>query len=73
MQNYHLSPSRGHWNLTAEGGSRVLNVFPTRQDGIEACSKIIRSSHGLRCALMIHRSNGSIEEEHAYPASHPFV
>jgi hypothetical protein len=69
MENYHLIPAPEGWKLTMENSARTVDVFRTKEDGIQSCLKIITErDHGIG-SLKIHRVDGTFEEERTYPRS----
>ncbi len=64
MQNYHVKPHDGHWDLTKEGADRASISKPTKAEIIAATEAFMADKAG---SVKIHLANGLIEEERTYP------
>lgn len=64
MQNYHIKPHDGHWDLTLEGAERASISKPTKAEIISATEAFMADKSG---SVKIHLANGLIEEERTYP------
>ena len=66
MQNYHVKPHDGHWDLTLEGANRASISKPTKAEIISATEAFMADKTG---SVKIHLESGQIEEERTYPRS----
>ncbi|MCV0438900.1 MAG: DUF2188 domain-containing protein [Hydrogenophaga sp.] len=66
MQNYHIKPHDGHWDLTKEGAERASISKPTKAEILAATEEFMSERTG---SVKIHLANGRIEEERTYPRS----
>lgn len=66
MQNYHVKPHDGHWDLTLEGADRASISKPTKEELISSMEHFMADKTG---SVKIHLANGQIEEERTYPRS----
>lgn len=66
MQNYHIKPHDGHWDLTKEGADRASITKSTKAEIIAATEDFMADKTG---SVKIHLANGKIEEERTYPRS----
>ncbi len=66
MQNYHIKPHDGHWDLTKEGADRASLSKPSKAEIIAAAEEFMGNKTG---SVKIHLANGQIEEERTYPRS----
>lgn len=64
MQNYHVKPHEGHWDLTKEGAERASISKPTKAEIMDAMQAFMADKTG---SVKIHLANGQIEEERTYP------
>lgn len=66
MDNYHIKPHDGHWDLTRQGGERASISKPTKEEILAATHDFMADKTG---SVKIHRADGTIEEERTYPRS----
>lgn len=66
MQNYHIKPHDGHWDLTKEGADRASITKSTKAEIVAATEDFMADKTG---SVKIHLANGKIEEERTYPRS----
>lgn len=64
MQNYHIKPHDGHWDLTKEGSDRASISKPTKAEVMAAMEDFMTDKTG---SVKIHLADGQIEEERTYP------
>jgi hypothetical protein len=63
MTTFHLAPRGDRWELT-EQGRHPVGSFPTKARALERAVAIVSEVTGT---LKIHRADGTIEEERAFP------
>ena len=66
MDNFHLVPSEGFWEITDERTRRSIGKFETKEEALDMATTVIGE---LTASLKIHRADGTIEEERTYPRS----
>jgi len=64
MEHYHLTPSAGVFTLTREGSKKVLAEFDRKSAALAGSAKFMM---GHESSLQIHREDGSVAEERAFP------
>ena len=69
MTNYHITPHGDGWKLTAEGSDKVIDIFRTKEDGLQVCGDLIMERDGGMGSLKVHHKDGTIAEERTYPRS----
>jgi hypothetical protein len=68
-KRYHVVPEQGDWKLELEGGGRASGVFDTKGAAVERGIELARSQGHSQ--LIIHKQDGTIQEERTY-GSDPF-
>ncbi len=63
-RKYHLQLQGSHWCLVDEGEQRTIKSFWTKKEGTTHSLSYVERHGG---SLVIHRLDGSFQEEHAYP------
>jgi hypothetical protein len=66
MENYHIKPHDGHWDLTKQGADRASISKPTKAEILQATQQFLADKTG---SVKIHRADGTFEEERTYPSS----
>jgi hypothetical protein len=66
MDNYHIKPHDGHWDLTRQGSVQATLSKPTKAEVLEATREFMA---GKTASVKIHRADGTLEEERTYPGS----
>ena len=61
---YHLQLQGSHWCLVDEADQKVIASFWTKKEGVSHALSYVERHGG---SLVIHRLDGSFQEEHAYP------
>ena len=61
-KRYDVVPSGTNWAVTT--GGRTLSTFVTKSDAITAGVTVARANQPSQ--LLIHRANGTIEDERTY-------
>ena len=64
MRHYHLQLLGEHWALMEEGSAVATKTFWTKKEGVGYSLCFIEHHGG---SLVIHRLNGSLQEERTYP------
>ncbi|MFK5664347.1 DUF2188 domain-containing protein [Pseudomonas shirazica] len=66
MDNYHVSPTAGGWELKKAGAERASKRSSTKQELVASLSEFFQ---GKTASVKIHKADGTIEEERTYPRS----
>ena len=66
MDNYHVSPTAGGWELKKAGAERASKSSSTKQELVASLSEFFQ---GKTASVKIHKADGTIEEERTYPRS----
>jgi len=64
MKTYHLTPTENGWVLAEEGHKEAFDVCWTKW---EALDRAMEAFSKRNVTLMIHRKDGSVEENRTYP------
>ena len=64
MDNYHITPTDGGWELKKEGASRASKIAATKDEIIRLASEFL---DGKTASLKIHKGDGVLQEERTYP------
>lgn len=62
---WHVVPARDGWDVRREGAETAHRHCSTKRDALAAGREVARNQRGR---LVIHRSDGGVQQEHAYPA-----
>jgi hypothetical protein len=65
MKRFHLQPVGDRWALTRDGGTGQF-LYDDKEQAAEDARLAMSERAG---SLKIHRTDGSVEEERAYPSS----
>ena len=59
-KNQHVVPHRKGWAVKSEGSSKIVEVYPTKQEAIDAALALARSSNGK---AIVHGTMGQAFRE----------
>ena len=69
MINFHILPEGDRWIIVTEGGGLLEAGFESKEKALTAAVQFATQRGG---SLIIHRTDGTIEEERTYPGTGDF-
>jgi hypothetical protein len=60
---HHVVPHENGWAVRREGGDRASAVTPTKEEAVDRGRELAQRENG---SLVIHRENGTFQEERTY-------
>ena len=67
LKKYHITKTQDGWQGKAEGGRRASKTAATKKDIVDQMSETAKRQGGV--SLIIHKVDGTIQEERTYPRS----
>jgi hypothetical protein len=67
LKKYHITKTRDGWQGKAEGGQRASKTAPTKEVILDQMIDMAKRQGDV--SLIIHKSDGTFQEERTYPRS----
>lgn len=66
MDNYHISATDSGWELRKQGATRASKTAATKDEMLQITAAFLE---GRTASVKIHKKDGTLQEERAYPRS----